>query len=55
MLPSEPMVDVGVLAAAGLGTAFPVVDWAGAPVTALVLTLWFGSRTRCSLPAAAWL
>jgi hypothetical protein len=52
---SEPLVDVGVLAAARLGIALPIVNWAGAPVTALVLTLRFGSRTRCSPPAAAWL
>ena len=32
---SEPLVDVGVLAAARLGIALPIVNWAGAPVTAL--------------------
>ena len=41
ILSSEPLVDIGVLAAAGLGTALPVVNWAGAPVAALVLTLQF--------------
>ena len=42
VLSSEPRVDVGVLAAAGLGTVIPVTNWAGTePLLGLNLTLQF--------------
>jgi hypothetical protein len=44
VLSSEPRVDVGVLAAAGLGTVIPVTNWAGAPVIAINITLQFDCR-----------
>ena len=41
VLSSEARVDVGVIAAAELGTAVPIVNWSGGPIRGLNLTLVF--------------
>jgi hypothetical protein len=41
VLTSEPLVDIGVIAASGKGTAIVVVNWGSTPVQALNLTLQF--------------
>jgi hypothetical protein len=49
VLSSEPRVDIGVLAAAKLGTVIPVTNWAGKPLVGLNLTLQFD----CNFETAA--
>jgi peptidoglycan hydrolase-like protein with peptidoglycan-binding domain len=41
VLSSEPRIDIGVIAAAGLGTAVVVTNWTPEPLKALNLTLMF--------------
>jgi len=40
---SEPLVDSGVVTAAKLGTAIPLINWAGKPLKGLTVTLNFDS------------
>ena len=46
VLSSEPRVDIGVIAAAGVGTAVVVTNWTPTPVSALNLTLMFDVTVR---------
>ena len=43
---SEPLVEVGIITASGLGTAMPLINWSGGPRASFSVTLHFALQYK---------